>query len=287
MKIGLSTYSLSKAIHDGEMDVCGAIEWIAENGGKHVEIVPSGFEVTDEEDTAERIRAKAESVGLEISSYTVGANFVQESEEEYEAEVQRMMREVDVGHRLGVSLMRHDAASRPPEEATIENFEKDLPKVAEACRRVADHASRYGITTSVENHGYHVQHSDRVRRLIQAVDRPNYKTTIDVGNFMCVDENAVAAVKKNVSLASMIHLKDFYFRPGHEDPGEGWFRTAGGNYLRGAIVGQGDLDMRRILKAVKDGGYDGYLSIEFEGMEECRLGSRIGMENTRRLWGEL
>jgi sugar phosphate isomerase/epimerase len=52
-------------------------------------------------------------------------------------------------------------------------------------------------------------------------------------------------------------------------------------------VGNGDLDMRRILKAIKDGGYDGYLSVEFEGMEDCRLGSRIGMENARRFWGEV
>ena len=287
MKIGLSTYSLSKAIQKGEMDVFGAIEWIAANAGEHVEIVPSGFEVPPEGDVAERIRAKAQSVGLDISSYTIGANFIQDSEEAYEAEIERMMKEVDIGHRLGVSLMRHDAASRPPNEATIENFEKDLPKVAEACRRIADHASQYGITTSVENHGFHIQHSDRVQRLIQAVDRPNYKTTIDVGNFLCVDENPVVAVKKNIASASMVHLKDFYFRPGHEDPGEGWFRTAGGNYLRGAIVGHGDLDMRRILKTIKDGGYDGFLSIEFEGMEDCRLGSRIGIENARRLWAEV
>jgi sugar phosphate isomerase/epimerase len=269
------------------MDVFGAIEWIAANGGEHVEIVPSGFEVPSKGNMAERIRAKAESVGLDISSYTVGANFIQATEEAYEAEIQRLLKEVDIGHRLGASLMRHDAASRPREEATIENFEKDLPKVAGACRRIADHAGQYGITTSVENHGFHVQHSDRVQRLIQAVDRPNYKTTIDVGNFLCVDENPVAAVKKNISLASMIHLKDFYIRPGHEDPGEGWFRTGGGNYLRGAFVGHGDLDMRRILKAIKDGGYDGYLSVEFEGMEDCRLASRIGMENARRFWSEV
>ena len=31
MKVGLSTYSLSRAINAGEMDVLGAIEWIAEN----------------------------------------------------------------------------------------------------------------------------------------------------------------------------------------------------------------------------------------------------------------
>ena len=43
MKVGLSTYSLSGAIESGEMDVLQAMQWIADNGGKHVEMVPSGY----------------------------------------------------------------------------------------------------------------------------------------------------------------------------------------------------------------------------------------------------
>jgi sugar phosphate isomerase/epimerase len=54
--------------------------------------------------------------------------------------------------------------------------------------------------------------------------------------------------------------------------------------LRGAIVGHGDIDMWKVIEIVKRSGYDGYVSIEFEGMEDCRLGSRIGMENARRIW---
>jgi hypothetical protein len=40
MKIGASTYSLQKAIKAGAFDVLGAFDWIAENGGEHIEIVP-------------------------------------------------------------------------------------------------------------------------------------------------------------------------------------------------------------------------------------------------------
>jgi sugar phosphate isomerase/epimerase len=123
-----------------------------------------------------------------------------------------------------------------------------------------------------------------VIRLVQAVGRPNYKTTLDVGNFLCVDEDPVDAVRKNIPFASMVHLKDFYYRPADRDPGEGWFPTASGNHLRGAIVGQGDIDMWKVIEVVRKSGYDGYVSIEFEGMEDCRLGSKIGMENARRIW---
>jgi sugar phosphate isomerase/epimerase len=37
---------------------------------------------------------------------------------------------------------------------------------------------------------------------------------------------------------------------------------------------------------VKQSGYDGYISVEFEGMEDCQTGSRIAMDNVRRLWNE-
>lgn len=106
-----------------------------------------------------------------------------------------------------VSKMRHDVAQSA--DRSIGNFNKQLERMAEACRQIADYALTYGITTSVENHGYFVQHSDRVQALIQAVDRPNFRTTLDVGNFMCADENSVAAVKNNISYASMVHIKDF------------------------------------------------------------------------------
>ncbi|MBW4837903.1 MAG: sugar phosphate isomerase/epimerase, partial [Paenibacillaceae bacterium] len=143
------------------------------------------------------------------------------------------------------------------------------------------------ITTSLENHGYYVQASDRVQAVIHAVDRPNYKTTLDIGNFVCVDENPVIAVKKNIGYASMVHIKDFYVRPENRNPGAGWFRSAGGQYLRGAIAGQGDLDLWEILRIVKASGYDGYLSIEYEGMEDCRQGTRIAFDNVRRIWEEV
>ena len=287
MKIGLSSYSLSQALRTGEMTLVDAVQWVADNGGEHIEIVPGKMNLAEDPALVEAIVNKAKEVGIEISNFPIGANFIQPDEEAYEAEIERVMRQVDVAHALGVKLMRHDVASRPIPEATMVNFLADLPKLAEACRRIADYAAQYGITTSVENHGFYIQHSDRVQALVHAVGRENFRTTLDVGNFMCADEDSVVATKKNLPIAAMVHLKDFYLRPAHLNPGEGFFRTAGGNYLRGAIVGQGDIEMYSVIRAIKESGYDGYLSIEFEGKEPCTYGSRIGMENARRIWDEV
>lgn len=287
MKVGLSTYSLSRAVAEGELTFLDGIKWIADNGGEHVEISPGKLNLVEDPAMVEAIRRTAEDAGLDVSDYAIGAQFIQPDEASYEAEIARVMKQVDVAHGLGVKLMRHDVASRPIPEATLTNFIADLPSLANACRRIADYAAQYGITTSVENHGYYVQHSERVQALVQAVGRDNYRTTLDIGNFMCADENSVVATRRNLPIASMVHMKDFYLRPSHQNPGEGWFGTSGGNYLRGAIVGQGDIDIRTVIKAIKDFGYDGYISIEFEGKESPIYGSKAGMDNVRRIWNEV
>ncbi|WP_090924287.1 sugar phosphate isomerase/epimerase family protein [Paenibacillus polysaccharolyticus] len=287
MKVGLSTYSLQQALDRKELTVPDAVRWIAEQGGQHVEIVPMGFSLIDNPVLIEEIKATAREVGIDISNYAIGANFaVQENVETLEEEIQSVMRHVDVAAALGVKLMRHDVAFRPAPEGTVAQFEADLPVLVKACQRIADYAAGFGITTSVENHGYYVQSSERIQRLLHETGRENFKTTLDIGNFLCVDEDPVSAVKNNISYASIVHAKDFYWRPSTRNPGEGWFQTSHGNYLRGAIVGHGDIDMPEVFRVMKQSGYDGYISVEFEGMEDCRTASRIAMDNVRRLWDE-
>lgn len=289
MKVGLSTYSLLNALKSGEMTVLDVVQWIADNGGEHMEMVPYGYSVEDNYELADAIREKAQSVGIALSNYSMPANFVQETESAFEEEVARVKRHVDVVHRMGVKHIRHDvtAFTLPKEKTTIAWFEASLPLIVKGSRMIADYAAQLGITTTIENHGFSVQASDRVQRVLQAVDRPNFKTTLDIGNFMCVDENPIIGVMNNLPYASLIHFKDFYFRPYDEPPGDGvWFTTTHGNFLRGAIVGHGDIPIRKIVKLIKQSGYDGYITVEFEGMEECKAASRIAMDNLRRLWQE-
>lgn len=286
MKIGLSSYSLVGAMRSENMSVLDCIEWVKEQGGEHFEVVPIGFSFEENPELIDEIRKKAEEVEIDLSNYAIGANFLTDTEEAYRKEIERVKKEVDIANQLGVKFMRHDVASRPIPECTIENFEKDLPKLVEACQEIADYAAQYGIITSVENHGFYIQASDRVQSLINHVNRENFKTTLDVGNFMCADEDPVAAVKKNISYASVVHIKDFYLRPAHLHPGQGWFQTIAGNYLRGAIIGHGDINMREAIRVIKESGFDGYISVEFEGMEDSKEGSKIGMDNVRRFWEE-
>lgn len=290
MKIGLSTYSLGRAFMSGEMTPVEAIAWIAENGGEHVEISPFGFDLSNNEKLVDSMREMADKSRIDISNYPISADFLKENDKEFAAEIKRVMHHVDIANRLGVKLMRHDVVGFVKEN-TVASFEKNLPILVKAIREIADYASQYGITTSVENHGTYINGSERVLRLIHEVDRKNFKMTLDVGNFWCVDEDPVIGVKRCIKVASMVHFKDFYFRKPkffckNGDSFKlqnGWFRTLNGNLIRGAIVGDGDIDMTEIMSVIKSSGYDGYISVEFEGMEECKAGSQRGMQYSKVL----
>lgn len=102
MKLGVSTYSLFQALKSGEMDIMAVIDWIADQGGEHVEIVPLGYDLPGNFELVDHIREKAESRGIEISNYAIGANFLTDSEEDYHKEIERVKGEVDLAARLGV-----------------------------------------------------------------------------------------------------------------------------------------------------------------------------------------
>ncbi|UHA72172.1 sugar phosphate isomerase/epimerase family protein [Paenibacillus sp. 481] len=287
MKLGISTYSLYAAMQRQQMSVTDVLVWIQEQGAEHAEIVPLEYDLLEQSALVTQIRDTAGNIGLELSNYCMGANFAGLNESAFDKEIERVKAHVDVANELGIKHMRHDVASRPHAETGYAFFEQDFPQLVEACQQIADYAASYGITTTIENHGFYVQASERVKRLVLAVDRSNFRTTLDVGNFICVDENPLTAVANNIDLASMVHLKDFYLRPADRNPGGGWFRSLHGQYVRGAIVGQGDLPLYDLIRIVKAAGYDGPISIEFEGMEDCLEGTRLALENARRIWNEV
>jgi sugar phosphate isomerase/epimerase len=295
IKFGFSSYSFFSKLSSGEMSLPDVIDWVAESEGEHLELAvvgnngPQGPIPSLDSDPAyvDSIRNKAESAGVTLSNMAIGANFFTDDQSELEAEVKRVKAHVDLADQLGIKLMRHDVVAHAGLQGDdTPLFEKALPSIVTAAKEIAQYAAAKGITTSLENHGFFVQAADRVRRIIHAVDEPNFKTTLDVGNFVCVDEDPTVSVPQNLPYAMVVHFKDFYIRPADQNPGDGWFRSRGGKYLRGAVVGNGDLDLRSVAKSIKESDFSGYASIEFEGWEDCLLGCSRGVANAKRLLAE-
>ena len=286
MKIGVSSYSFSRLVRAGALAQIDVIQQAKAIGFDVIEF--SAITVPDDTtllDFAARLRDEAERVGMEIVNYTIGADFLAGSGGDLQAEIERVCREVDVAEILGVPGMRHDASSGwPADHVGPRSFAAAVPRLAEGCRAVTEYAAAKGIKTMVENHGRFCQESRRVEQLVTAVDHPNFGVLVDMGNFLCADDEPASAVGRLMPYAFHCHAKDFHVKPGTDpNPGQGWFESRGGNFLRGAIIGHGNVPVLQCLHILQRDGYDGVLSIEYEGIEDVLTGVQISHDNLRRL----
>ena len=285
MRISASSYSFNRLLKEGKETQLSVIS-IAKDLGfddmEFVDILPP--EGVSKEEYALKLKEECERLGMGISSYTFGADLLQLTEEAQRAEIERVKKQVDIAHILGVKVLRHDATF----DSKGQSFEQSLPTVAAACREITEYALSKGIKTTVENHGHFYQDSLRVERLYEAVNHPNFGLLCDMGNFVCVDEDPASAVSRIAPYAFYVHAKDFHLKSGMmADPGEGFAKTRGGNYRRGAIVGHGDVPVKCCLSALKMAGYNGGIAIEFEGMEDNITALKIGLANLKRYISEI
>ena len=285
MKVAVSSYSFQKLLKDGTYNQFSIIEKAKEIGFGAIEFVDiNPHDGTDKKEYAKKLREECVRVGMEISAFTFGADFLNGSDGDTKTEIERVKSQIDIAEILGAKVIRHDATSG----IEGKTFEMVLPVLADACREVTEYAQKKGIKTTVENHGFFCQDSSRVLALYSAVNHDNFGLLCDMGNFLCVDENPLNAVSKVAPFASYVHAKDFHVLPAEgTDPGAGFFRSREGNYLRGAIIGHGNVPVKACLYVLKRAGYDGYVTIEFEGLEDNILALTTGLENLKRYIKEI
>lgn len=284
MKIGVSSYSYQQLINAGKETQLSVMKLAKEAGFDGIEFTDlSAPEGMSEADYAALIREESEKLSLPVIAYTISANFL--GERSVDEEIERICRKVDIAQILGAKNLRHDAAwSIPEDKKSVAGFDEVLPLLAYGCRSVTEYAASKGITTMIENHGFFCQESARVAKIITQTANPNFGALIDIGNFCCADENSAIAVGNLAPYVKHVHAKDFHIKSGNAlNPGKGFFKSRGGNYLRGSIIGHGDIPVFQCLSILKASGYDGYVSIEFEGMENCLDGISVGFENVKKM----
>lgn len=280
MKLGVSLYSFHKYASDRMDGVKDCIQRAQALGFEGLDFVEVGLNVDEYLPYAAEIGAFCREIGMEAVCFCTGADFL--NCDDIQAEVARVKRNVDIALAYGCAIFRHDISRGFP-AGDSRTYDDAIGIIAPVVHEIADYAAARGIVCTTENHGFFSQDSDRVEKLIRAADHPNFGALVDIGNFSCADEENVSAVRRLAPYARHAHVKDFHCRPADaEHPGTGWFRSRGGNYLCGAILGQGDLSVRECITALSDGGYDGYLTLEFEGPEDPLQAIAQGMENLRK-----
>jgi len=279
MKIGVSSYSFGKYLK--EWDMAKVIKTAKDIGFDGIEFAGLNITGTQDEllDTAKKYKDICDEVGIEIFSYTIGADFLNPRENgTLEDEIRAVKKEVDIAKILGVNKMRHDITRGYENKLELLDFVEVLPILADSAREVTKYAEGLGIKTMFENHGFFVQNSERCKALVETINHPNFGVLIDLGNFICADDNCFIAAKRLAPYAIHAHAKDFYLKPFTAEDEEGWFRSVNGTLLRGAILGDGVINPGASIAMLKEIGYTGDISLEFEGAEDNIIGVTKGYE---------
>lgn len=269
MKIGVSSYSFNRYLKDrmgNYDDILRISKEIGFDGVEFIGLVNESWGQTgDAIEMAKGIRKTADELGLEIPAYTVGANLLSDDPE---GEVKKLFDALDVAKVLGAGVLRHDA-SFALKKLPGYTWESGIREMVPMIRRIADKAASLGIRTCSENHGMIYQDAVRVEELIRRVDHENYGWLVDIGNFVVTDGDPLESVKRAAPYAFHVHAKDFILKSKEDVPTPvGFARSRGGNLWRGTVLGHGAIPVLACLTELKKSGYDGWVSLEFEGIED-------------------
>jgi len=279
MKVSVSSYSFNQYIRAGKLTQLSCLAKAQEMGFDCIDYtdIDGAPDLEAQKENARKIRAEADRLGMKINVYTIGANLFQSTPEKNEAEVKRLKGQLEIAQILGASMMRHDVCYQLGKTGASRSFDLMLPTIAANARAVTEYAQTLGIKTCSENHGFIAQDSDRMERLFNAVNHDNYGLLVDIGNFLCVDENPVTAVSRVAPYAFHVHAKDMLVT--QKPFGSRNIVTRGCNYLTCVSVGEGSVPVAQCLRILKRAGYDGILSIEYEGTGDCIEGIALSRKN--------
>jgi L-ribulose-5-phosphate 3-epimerase len=144
----------------------------------------------------------------------------------------------------------------------------EVGPISEACGQLTDYGTQNGISIICENHGGPSSNPDAMIALMKAVNKPQFGTLPDFGNFPLDGKgnykiDVYDAIARMMPFAKGVSAKSYDF-------GEDGKETK--------------LDYARILKIVTDAGYHGFVGIEYEG---GRLSEPEGIRATKTLLEKL
>lgn len=291
MKVAVSAYSFSQLVDSGKETQLSVIKIAKDMGFQAIEfttLMPT--DGLTKKEYAVKLKEEATAQDIEISGYSVGANFLLPRNGSVEEEIAAVKEEVEIASLMGAKFCRHDVGFEFSKDPTTikRGFFGMVKQIGAAIAEVTEYAKSIGVHTLVENHGMLFEDPERIEGLINEVGNPNFGLLMDIGNFICGDLDALMCVEKLAPYADYAHVKDFHLRKFSDtDPGAGFGRTRADNYFRGSILGHGDIKVKQSLNVLKKNNYDGYVAIEFEGMESPLQALPICVSNLKRYLDEL
>lgn len=256
-RIGISSYSFWGFNREDlrPIDVC--LEHAASMGFDGFEILQKQLTSTE---TAElmKIKRRAFLLGMDLMGYSTHQGFLSPDEAKRKGNLAHTIACLEQAYQLGIPTMRvnsgtwgtsksfDDLMANRGQEKPLEGFDEEdaYGWVIEAYQKLAAEAGKRGVIMGLENHWGLGRTPEGVKRVIEAVDSPWLKATLDTGNFL---EDPYDRFRQLAPDCVLLQAKTYH-------GGGVWYTL--------------ELDYPRIAKIMKEAGFSGYVSLEFEGKED-------------------
>lgn len=256
-RIGISSYSFWGFNREDLRSIDVGLEHAARFGFDGFEILQK--QMTDHSPAALfQIKRKAFLLGLDLMGYSTHQGFLSPDKESRKKNFDHTVNCLEQAYNLGIPTMRVNSGTWGTTKSFDElmakrgeddplpgyNEENAFEWVIEAYAGLAKEAEKRGVIMGLENHWGLGRTPQGVKRVVDAVNSPWLKVTLDTGCFLEDPYDRLAMLAKDTVL---MQAKTYY-------GGGTWYTL--------------DLDYDRIAKIMKDAGYTGYISLEFEGKED-------------------
>jgi sugar phosphate isomerase/epimerase len=276
MKLSVSMWSVIQTVQAGQMNLTKFIEFAASQNVDGVELLDYFWK--DEKTEIPKVKKQLADAGLPLAVYSIGNDFFQPDADVRAKELAHLKHSVDVANQLGVNLVRVFSGDFR-EGYTLE---QGMGWILDGLSQGADYARQHGVTLALENHGLMAGRSDQVRSIIEKVNSPALRANLDTGNFLLVGQNPVDAAQELAPLVALVHLKDFRVA-GPQDTVH-VYKGLDGTAYTGTVTGEGMVDLPKVIGILRKAGYNGWLSLEFEGGDDpLTIGVPRSLDAARKL----
>jgi sugar phosphate isomerase/epimerase len=252
-------YSYAAWIEAGKTNLPRVIRHLREMGVGNVELMHSLVR----EDELSAIRdALAETPPIEVTCYDLRV----------EAMIPGLKRAASLGAKRVMVTPILDIAGITPRIERVQ--------FGEALRCALPLARELGLTLTIENLGILADtygRSEQIKAICDDVG-PQLRLTFDAGNFLLAGENAATAFDRLAPWVAHVHFKDWTIVPAAAPAS---IAGVDGRHYQGAALGDGVVDLGGMLRQLRRIGYDGSISVEYEGPQDPHEAVRRGVEFMR------
>lgn len=258
-RIGVSTYSFWRFRNDDLRPIEKCIDMAAEMGFDGVEILHR--QMTDTSNAAlQKMKQRAFSHGLDLMGFSTHQGFLSPKEEVRQKNIDHTAECIELAYRLGIPTIRvntgswgtsksfDDLMANKGIEPTLPGFtdEDGFGWVIDAYEKLLKKAEECGVVMGLENHWGLGRTAKGVLRVVETIDSPWLRATLDTGNFL---EDMYPQMDALAPHAVLVQAKTYH-------GGGTWYTL--------------DVDYDRVAKILRKHDYRGYVSLEFEGEEDFR-----------------